>query len=488
MSEEILINVSNQETRVAIVENGILQEIYVERNSRRGIVGNIYKGRVTRVMPGMQAAFVDIGLDRSAFIHTSDIVPFAEDTLDPPEHITQDITQLLHEGQEILVQVLKDPLGKKGARISTRLSLPSRYLIFMPELRRIGISTRIEDEDERQRLRQRLIESGAKDNEGFIIRTNAEEVSDVAFDADIDFLRKLWHVVEERSKKAKFADLVYEDLPLYIRALRDVVNLDIERVRVDEKNAFHRIQSFVREFIPSLTQRVEFFNNSKPIFDLYGIEDEIGKALLPRAPLKCGGHLVIEQTEAMTTIDVNTGGFIGSKNLDETIFKTNLEAAQAIAKHLRLRNLGGIIIIDFIDMTDEEHKRQVFRTLEKALQKDSVKIMLSEFSSLGLIEMTRKRTRESLQRILCEPCTTCQGSGFIKRADSVCFDIFREIRRSINDYEPRNYLVLASPTVIDYMLDEEAELINELEAMSGSKIKLQVESLYTQDQFDVVMF
>lgn len=488
MSEEILINVSKQETRVAIVENGILQEIYVERNSRRGIVGNIYKGRVTRVMPGMQAAFVDIGLDRSAFIHTSDIVPFVDDTLDPPEHISEDITQLLYEGQEILVQVVKDPLGKKGARISTRLSLPSRYLIFMPELKRIGISTRIEDPEERQRLRQRLIESGAKENEGFIIRTNAEEVSDVAFDADIDFLRKLWNVVADRIKTVKFGDLVYEDLPLYVRALRDQVNLDIERVRVDEKTSFHRIQSFVREFIPTLEHRVEYFNNSKPIFDLYAIEDDISKALLPRVPLKCGGHLVIEQTEAMSTIDVNTGGFVGSKNLDETIFKTNLEAAQTIAKQLRLRNLGGIIIIDFIDMTDEEHKRQVFRTLEKALQKDSVKIMLSEFSSLGLIEMTRKRTRESLQRILCEPCATCQGSGYIKRADSVCFDIFREIRRSINDYEPRNYLVLANAAVIDYILDEEAEMITELETMAGSKIKLQVESLYMQDQFDVVMF
>lgn len=487
MSEEILINAGKRETRVAVVENGILQELYIERENHRGIVGNIYKGKVSRVLPGMQAAFVDIGLKRAAFLHSSDIVPFADGELEPPEQVQEDITQLLHEGQEILVQVVKDPLGTKGARLTTRLSLPSRYLVFMPELHRFGISKRIEDENERKRLLDLLVESNISPTDGFIIRTNAEGVADVDFAADIEFLRKLWVIVEGRTKNAVCGDIIFEDLPLSIRALRDQVGLTIERVRVDDRPSFFRIESFVKEFMPSLSGKIEFFDHKKPIFDLYGIEDEIYKALDQKVPLKSGGYLIIEQTEAMTTIDVNTGGFVGSRNLDETIFKTNLEAAQTIARQLRLRNLGGIIILDFIDMVHDEHKRQVYRTLEKALERDPVKTMLTDFSALGLIEMTRKRTHESLQRILCEPCGVCQGSGYIKRVETVCYDIFREIERNVNDYEPRGYIILASQAVIDYLLDEESTAIAELESLTGSQIKLQVETFYTQDQFDVVM-
>lgn len=487
MAEEILINVTKQETRVAVVENGILQELYVEREDRRGIVGNIYRGKVSRVLPGMQAAFVEIGLKRAAFLHSSDIVPFAEGELEPPEQIEQDITSLVHEGQELLVQVVKDPLGTKGARLTTRLSLPSRYLVYMPELGRHGVSKRIEDENERERLLNLLQSSGVASDQGFIIRTNAEGVDDIDFAVDVEFLLKLWEVVKGRAKTAKFGDVVYEDLPLSIRALRDQSGLSIERVRVDDKSSFHRLQSFAKEFMPSLNGRIDFFNNNKPIFDLYAIEDEINKGLNPKVPLKSGGYLIIEQTEAMTTIDVNTGGFVGTRNLDETIFKTNLEAAQTIARQLRLRNLGGIIILDFIDMQDEEHKRQVYRTLEKALARDPVKTMLTDFSPLGLIEMTRKRTRESLQHVLCEACPSCHGGGYIKCVQTVCYDIFREIKRSVNAYEPRNYIVLGSQAVIDHILDVEASTISELEALTGSQIKLQVETFYTQDQFDVVM-
>lgn len=487
MSEEILINVSKSETRVAVVENGILQELSIERENRRGIVGNIYKGKVSRVLPGMQAAFVDIGLKRAAFLHSSDIVPFAEGELEPPETIEEDITQLLSEGDEILVQVVKDPLGTKGARLTTRLSLPSRYLVYMPDLPRYGISKRIEDEEERARLIGLLEKAPIQATDGFIIRTNAETVDDVDFEVDIVFLRKLWLIVQERAKKAECGDIIFEDLPLCIRALRDQVGLTIERVRIDDKPSYHRIETFVKEFMPSLVGKIDYFDHKKPIFDLYGIEDEIYKALNQKVPLKSGGYLIIEQTEAMTTIDVNTGGFVGSRNLEETIFKTNLEATQTIARQLRLRNLGGIIILDFIDMAAEEHQRQVYRTLEKALERDPVKTMLTDFSPLGLIEMTRKRTHESLQRILCEPCGTCQGSGYIKRVETISYDIFREIERNVNAYEPRGYIILANQAVIDHLLDEESSAIAELESKTGSQIKLQVETFYTQDQFDVVM-
>lgn len=487
MSEEILVNVSRHEHRVAVVENGILQELYVERENHRGILGNIYKGKVSRVLPGMQAAFVDIGLERAAFIHSSDIVSLTSNELDSTPQPLPDITDLLYQGQEILVQAIKEPISSKGARVTTRLSLPSRYLVYMPELKQIAVSNRITDEKEITRLKETLKQAGVRDDEGFIIRTSAEGLDEIAFDADVKFLRKLWDVIQARAKEVKCPEVIHEDLPLYIRALRDQTFMDIERVRVDDKASYHRIKDFVKEFMPSLKNRVDYFNNPKPIFDLYAIEDEINKALKPKVSLKSGGYLIIEQTEAMTTIDVNTGAFVGSRNLEETIFKTNLEAAQTIARQLRLRNLGGIIILDFIDMERDDHKKQVYRTLEKALSRDPVKTKLSDFSSLGLIEMTRKRTRESLQHSLCESCPTCEGSGYIKHVETVCFDIFREILRNVNAYDPRHYLVLASQAVIDYMLEEASGAIAELETRTSSEIKLQVESFYSQNHFDVVM-
>lgn len=487
MSEEILINVMQQEIRVALVEEGVLQELQIERANHRGIVGNIYKGRVTRVLPGMQAAFVDIGLPRAAFLHISDIVPFAEGTLEAPTEITENISDLVEEQDELWVQITKDPLGTKGARITTHLSLPSRYLVYMPDLGHIDLSQRITDEHERTRLRDLLLTQGVKQDEGFIIRTNAEGYQDINFNAEAVYLRKLWQKVQERMKNAKCGDMAYQDLPLPVRCVRDFSGLRIERVRIDDKDTYEQIISFVNEFMQDSIAHIDFYQEHKPIFDLYGIEDEIKNALNPKVPLKSGGYLILEQTEAMTTIDVNTGGFVGVRNLDETVFKTNLEAAQTIARQLRLRNLGGIIVIDFIDMHTEEHKQQVLTTLEKMLARDSVKTSISQISELGLVEMTRKRTRDSLERLLCETCVVCSGRGAIKSAQTVCYDIFRDIRRQLSAYEGRQYMIIAAETVIDRLIDEESATMEALEAQLGSRIRLQVEALYTQEQYDVVI-
>ncbi len=487
MSEEILINVMQQEIRVALVEEGVLQELHIERADHRGIVGNIYKGRVTRVLPGMQAAFVDIGLPRAAFLHISDVVPFAQGTLEAPAEITDNISDLVQEQDELWVQITKDPLGTKGARITTHLSLPSRYLVYMPDLGRIDLSQRITDETERARLRDLLLSHGVVSDEGFIIRTNAEGCQDINFNAEAIYLRKLWQKVQEQMKNAKCTEMAYQDLPLPVRCVRDFSGLRIERIRVDEKETYDQIVSFVNEFMQGSIAHIEFYQENKPIFDLYGIEEEIKNALNPKVPLKSGGHLILEQTEAMTTIDVNTGGFVGVRNLDETVFKTNLEAAQTIARQLRLRNLGGIIVIDFIDMHNEEHKQQVLTTLEKMLSRDSVKTSISEISALGLVEMTRKRTRDSLERLLCETCIVCSGRGAIKSAQTVCYDIFRDIRRQQSAYEGRQYMIIAAQSVIDRLIDEESATMEALEAKLGSRIRLQVEALYTQEQYDVVM-
>lgn len=487
MSEEILINVMHQEIRVALVEEGALQELHVERADHRGIVGNIYKGRVTRVLPGMQAAFVDIGLPRAAFLHISDVVAFAPNTLEAPVEITQNISDLVEEQEELWVQITKDPLGSKGARITTHLSLPSRYLVYMPDLGRMDLSQRITDEAERERLRNLLLSQGVSADEGFIIRTNAEGCQNIIFNTEAIYLRKLWQKVQEKMKDARCGDIAYQDLPLPVRCVRDFSGLRIDRVRVDEQDTYEQIVTFVNEFMQGSIAHIDYYQEEKPIFDLYGIEEEIKSALNPKVPLKSGGYLIIEQTEAMTTIDVNTGGFVGLRNLDETVFKTNLEAAQTIARQLRLRNLGGIIVIDFIDMHNEEHKQQVLATLEKMLARDSVKTSISEISALGLVEMTRKRTRDSLERLLCEACVVCSGRGAIKSAQTVCYDIFRDIRRQLSAYEGRQYMIIAAQSVIDRLIDEESATMEELEAQLGSRIRLQVEALYTQEQYDVVM-
>ncbi|MBI2381586.1 MAG: ribonuclease G [Gammaproteobacteria bacterium] len=492
MSEEILVNVTPRETRVAVVENGVLQEVHVERASRRGLVGNIYKGKVSRVLPGMQAAFINIGLERAAFLHASDIVPLVDEPNDAfaANHhaASEDITALLREGQDVLVQVIKDPLGTKGARLTTHITIPSRYLVFMPDSHHIGISQRIEEAGERERLKAIVSSFENIAEGGFIVRTNAEGVGETELRADADFLRKLWIAVRERIRVTPTCSVIHEDLSLPFRTLRDMVETVVEKIRVDSRETWGRMQAFAREFVPGVAERIEHYTGERPIFDLYGVEDEIQKALARKVLLKSGGYLILDQTEAMTTIDVNTGAFVGHRNLEETIFKTNLEAAGAIGRQLRLRNLGGIIIIDFIDMTDEEHKRQVLRTLEKTLERDHAKTQICEISPLGLVEMTRKRTRESLEHVLCEPCPACAGRGTVKTAETVCYEIFREILRANRAYpNVQTFLVLASQDVVDRLLDEESASVAELEVFIGKPVKFQVESLYSQEQFDVVL-
>jgi len=486
MSEEILINITPSETRVALVENGVLQEVYIERASRRGIVGNIYKGKVVRVLPGMQAAFVDIGLERAAFIHVAEV---AKPTLD--QNSEPMIASLLHEGQSLVVQVTKDPIGTKGARLTTHLSIPSRYLVYMPQTPHVGVSQRIEQEEERERLKklvnQGLSEINAEEPGGFILRTAAEGVGSEEILADLHFLHRVWLAVDRRIKREAGICKVYEDLPLFMRSMRDFVRPELEKVRIDSRESFHKLQEFVKEFIPNLENKLEYYPGERPIFDLYSVEDEIQKALGRKVQLKSGGYLVIDQTEAMNTIDVNTGGFVGHRNLEETIFKTNLEAAAAIVRQLRLRNLGGIIIIDFIDMADAEHQRQVLRLLERNLERDHAKTKLTGVTELGLVQMIRKRTRESLEQIICEPCHLCLGRGTLKTPESVCYEILRDLLRVDRAYNGDSYLVMAGQAVVDRFLDEESAAVADLELFINKTIRFQVETLYSQEQFDIVL-
>ncbi|MGD8559055.1 MAG: ribonuclease G [Gammaproteobacteria bacterium] len=492
MSEEILINVTPRETRVAMVENGVLTEVFIERASRLGLVGNIYKGKVSRVLPGMQAAFIDIGLERTAFLHASDIVTSNnsnEGDSGNGKHV-EDISRLLYQGQTLLVQVVKDPLGTKGARLTTQLSIAARYMVLMPEIKHIGISQKIDSEENRQRLKTMVEELGKEFQEsGYIVRTVAEGASEVELAADMKFLHKLWTEVQERGKSASPGSLIHEDLRLVMRTMRDQVGsgMDIEKIRIDSRENYEKVVSFANKFIPEMSNKIEYYPGERPIFDLYGIDDEIQKALNRKVELKSGGYLIIDQTEAMTTIDVNTGAFVGHRNLEETIFKTNLEATQAIVRQLRLRNLGGIIILDFIDMLHDDHRAQVIAALEKALEQDRAKSHISEVSELGLVEMTRKRTRESLEHVMCETCPTCEGRASVKTAETVCYEIFRELMREARQFDAQKFLVLASQEVVDLLLDEESTSVAELEEFIGKSINFQVETLYTQEQFDVVL-
>ena len=489
MSEEILINITPMECRVALVENGTVQELFVERTAKRGLVSNIYKGKVVRVLPGMQAAFVEIGLSRTAFLHVNDIIfPKKIDA----QNEQPLINELLHEGQMITVQVMKDMLGSKGARLTTDLSIPSRYLVYMPFGEHIGISQRIESEAERERLKvlTRLIRDEHSDSlkGGVIVRTAAEGISEEELRQDMSYLIKLWQHINEKKIKIQTPTLIYEELPLYQRIIRDLVIQDVAKIYIDSRETLGKIIDFVREFVPNAEDKLEHYPGEKPLFELYNVEDDLQKALSRKVLLKSGGYLIIDQTEAMTTVDVNTGSFVGSRTLEDTVFKTNLEATHAIARQLRLRNLGGIIIIDFIDMQEDEHRSQVLKAFEKMLTRDHAKTKITQVSELGLVEMTRKRTRESLEHLLCESCPTCQGRGSIKTAETVCYEIFREILREARAYDAANgYLVVANQKVIDRLLSEESASVADLEFFITKPIRFQVESLYTQEQYDIVL-
>jgi ribonuclease G len=486
--EEILINVTPRETRVAVSASGVVQELLIERAASRGLVGNVYVGRVARVLPGMQSAFVEIGLERAAFLHVADIW----DRRNAP------IEKTLAEGQPVLVQVVKDPIGSKGARLSTQVSLAGRLLVYLPALSsqgdpHIGISQKIEDQNGRAALRERLKELLPAEEKGsFIARTLAEDASDEELRADLAFLRELWKAIHERSgginAGASPPLLVYQDLSLAQRVLRDMANPDTARVVIDSRETFHKLAAFAERYMPRVRPRLEHYTGERPLFDLYNVEPEIERALSRRVELKSGGTLVIDQTEAMTTIDVNTGGFVGSRNFDDTVFKTNLEAAQAIARQLRLRNLGGIIIVDFIDMENPEHRNTVLEELRRALARDRTRVTLNGFTALGLVEITRKRTRESLAHVLCEPCPTCAGRGAVRTAHTVCYDILREIVREARAFnDAREFRVIASQPVIDLLLEDESASLAMLQDFIGRPVSVQVETGYTQEQFDIVL-
>jgi ribonuclease G len=493
VTTEILINVAPRENRAALIENGVLMELFVERQSRRGIVSNLYKGRVQRVLPGMQAAFIDVGLERTAFLHAADIAtPISDNTLvGMPEAL--DIKRLVNEGDDILVQVVKDPMGTKGARLTTFVALPSRLMVYMPRGEGVGVSARIEDDAERARLKALVSESlpddgsSEKHGGGYIVRTAAQGADADAIREDMKYLCRLWQHVREKGLRSSAGELVYEDLPLPTRILRDELARGVDRVLVDNAVSHSQMLEFAAAFMPGSTTHIELYQGARPIFDLHGVEDEIGKALERNVNLKSGGHLVIDQTESMTTIDVNTGAFVGHRNLEDTIFRTNLEAAVAIARQLRLRNLGGIIIIDFIDMTDPAHRTQVLEALQRALAGDHAQTHIASVSSLGLVEMTRKRTRDSLEHLLCAACPSCDGRGFVRTPETVCHEIFREIVRQSRQFQSKELLILAHQNVIDRLLDEESAVLAELEHQVGRPIRLQVEALYGFDQYDVVL-
>lgn len=491
MSSEVLINVSPSETRVARVDNGVLLDVSIERTQKRGLVGAIYRGKVVRVMPGMQAAFIDIGMEKAGFIHVGDLRAKNGEILDRATSSDRDIRDVLREGEILAVQVLKDPIGTKGPRLTTYLSVSSRYLVYMPNTDHIGISQRLEDEVERERLRNELISAIEEQNlgdqaRGYIIRTVAEGMTRVELGAEILFLQRLWEYVEKQIARAEKVGVLYQDLPIAKRTLRDLNPEGIDKIRVDSKDTFDLLMQFTEYFNSDVQKLIELYTDERPIFYLYGVEDEISRALARRVDLKSGGYLVIDQTEAMTTIDVNTGSYVGHKNLEQTIFKTNMEAAGMIARQLRLRNLGGIIILDFIDMVNVEHRRQVLRAFENALAEDPAKMNITGVSELGLVEMTRKRTVENLRQQLCESCSVCDGKGYVKSAETVTFEIFREILREARTFECEKILVLASLSVVDRLLAENATDVADLEAFIKRPIEFRVEDQYNQEQYDIV--
>jgi ribonuclease G len=496
MHQDILINWSPQETRVAVVEHGSVQELHLERTLERGLVGNVYLGKVVRVLPGMQSTFIDIGLERAAFLHVADLMaPFtghksADADTARPAAPQVPIEKQVFEGQSLMVQVIKDPIGTKGARLSTQISIAGRLLVFLPQDDHIGVSQKIppsQRDDLRTRLQALVGDVSNGGGGGFILRTNGEDATDTELAEDIAYLRKTWARIKSAATRLPATSLLHQDLDLLRRVLRDLVGEQTQTIRLDSREQFEALQVFGREFMPAAVGKLQHYKGERPIFDLFSIDDEVAKALGKRVELKSGGYLIVDQTEALTTVDVNTGGYVGARNFDDTIFKTNLEATQAIARQLRLRNLGGIIIVDFIDMVREDHRDMVLAEFKKQLARDRVKTTAGGFSALGLVEMTRKRTRESLAHMLCEPCPVCAGKGTVKTARSVTYDILREILREARQFNPREFRVVASPKVIELFLDEESQHLAGLSDFIGKPISLQSEAAMAQEQYDIIL-
>ena len=487
---DILINWTPQETRVALIENGAVQDLHIERTLERGLVGNVYLGKVARVLPGMQSAFIDVGLERAAFLHVADLHGGGHH----PKHdvaVQVPIERQVFEGQTLMVQVIKDPIGTKGARLSTQISIAGRMLVFLPQDNHLGISQKIGSAELREQLRLRLQKLTAmadgSPTGGFILRTNAEDATDEELADDIAYLRKAWGAIRAQGMSQPPGTLLHEDLNLAQRVLRDLATDSTQTIRIDSQLQFDALKAFGSAYTPSSAAKLELYKGERPIFDLFGIEEEIARALARRVDLKSGGYLIIDQTEALTTVDVNTGGFVGARNFDDTIFKTNLEAAGAIARQLRLRNLGGIIIVDFIDMVRDEHQAAVLAEFKKQLSRDRTKVTVSGFTQLGLVEMTRKRTRESLAHMLCQPCPTCEGRGQVKTARSVCYDILREILREARQFNPKEFRVVASPAVVEMLLDEESQHLAGLSDFIGKPISLSTEPSFSPEQYDIVL-
>jgi len=500
MANELVINTTPHETRIALIENGTIAELYIERSRVKGIVGNIYKGRVIRVLPGMQAAFVDIGLEKAAFLYVADVFEAIEDYesfMDgadkKDEQLDEDgqvinpmhpIEELLQEGQEILVQISKEPIGTKGARITAHISLPGRHLVYMPTVDHVGVSRRIENEEERDRLKE-IVERVKPTSGGFIIRTVSEGKSEEDLLTDMQYLTMLWEEIVKKNEKAHAPCLIHSDLDVTQKVVRDILTEDVDRIVVDSKPEYDKIIQFISTFMPKIKYSIEQYEENEPIFDHFGLEVEISRALGRKVWLKSGGYIIIEQTEALTAIDVNTGRYVGKHNLEDTILKTNLEAVKEIAYQLRLRNIGGIIIIDFIDMEKEVNREKVFTALEEALKSDKSKTNILKMSDLGLLEMTRKRVRESIGRLMCEPCPYCEGLGYVKSKTTVCQEIFRELRREMLGLRGSKVMLTVHPQVADLLYDEERRGLEDLEKRFKKRITVRAKPGFHQEQFEI---
>ena len=479
-STEILINHTPYETRVALLGDGVLQDIFVERERKRGIVGNIYKGKVQRVLPGMDAAFIDIGLERAGFLHVKNVVRRGDK---PPARISE----VMREGQSFLVQVLKDPIGSKGARLTMEISIPSRFLVYLPNAADIGISAKISSEEQRQNLREAVAGFHEGKQGGFIVRTAIESADLWAMRADMQYLQRVWENILQQQRQSRPGTLIYAELPLYQKVLRDYVTPEVRRIVVDHPNAYKQMRAFADNFLGNMAASLELYDGDRSLFERYGIEEEIALALKRHVALKSGGYLIIDQTEAMTTIDVNTGAFVGKLSQDDTIYKTNLEAARAIARQLRLRNLGGIIMLDFIDMNTPEHQQGVMDALLTALAGDRSKYTISPLSPLGIIEMTRKRTRESLRQVMCEPCPACGGRGYVKTIETITYELFRDLMREARDFRPKMMTIVAAIDLIDFIREEESLTFSDLQALLKIPIRLHVDSAYRYGQYDIAL-
>ena len=492
LNTRIILNINNYENRVAIIENSTLKEIFIERDNQKRVLGNIYKGKISRVLPGMQAAFVDIGLDKAGFLHLSEVIPLEKYENETNEiikinQINEDIRKWLREGQEVLVQIVKESIGNKGAKLTSHLSVSSRFLVYIPDLDHIGVSLKIDNLEEKNRLIEIVKSINKQENpRGYILRTAAENATYNELDKDIIFLNNLWKDIIDTSSSVTKPGVVYEDLDAILKIINIYANDNLEKILIDNKQSFQQVYKFVDKFIPELKSKIELVTNVD-LFEEYSINEQINKALEKNVFLKSGGHIVIEQTEAMITIDVNTGRYIGSKNLEKTIFKTNLEATKEIARQLRLRNLGGIIIIDFIDMLEDSHKEQVFDALVKELESDKAKTNVNKISSLGLVEMTRKRVYESLAQTLCKPCSHCDGVGKVKTLQTIIYEIFREIKTEARNYPNYNsFLIISNEEVIEYLQNEESIWLAELELEIQKNISLKIESSKIYNNYEII--